>query len=136
MWSRSVRPAGEARQTAVAVVGLCGHLHRAGERVLQRHEPGRRGAAGLGQRVELLLGGLDHVPGRSFRIAGVGALGDVAADADQLAAQGELVNRAAIVGGSGGRRCAVDQVGEVADRAQLDERFVALELLGEQRRVG
>ncbi len=77
---------GDAGQAAVAAVGLCRHLDRALQGVGEGDEAG--GAlAGLGQGVERLLGDLDLVLGGMLLVAG-GRLGDLAADADQVAAQG------------------------------------------------
>src|SRR5665213_2538725 len=54
--------------------------------------------------------------------------GDVAADADQVAAQGEVVDDPGVVGGVGGRRGAVHQIRQIAHRAKFLESRIALEL--------
>ena len=76
---------GEAREAAVAAVGLRRHLHRAGEGLGELDQAAGRGAR-FGQGVELLLGALDLVPRGAVRVAGGGVGGDLAADADQVAA--------------------------------------------------
>ena len=79
---------------------------------------------------------LDLLAPREFRIADLGGGGDIAADPDQVAAQGKVVDHPRVVGGVGGRRGAVDHVGQVADAAQVLERGVALELFSQQDRLG
>jgi hypothetical protein len=125
----------QARQATVAAVGLGGHLHGPGQGVLEGHETGRGGAA-FGQGVELLFRLFDLVAGGDVGIGALGLDHDLAADADQIAAQGEVVDGAAVVLGVGGRRRALEQVGQVADAAQLLEGGVLLELLGQQDRLG
>ena len=99
------------------------------------HEPGGD-PAGLGEAVELLLGRLDLVLGGELGVALASCRGDLAADADQVAPQGQVIDRPGVVGGVGGRRGAVDQVGQVAHAAQFFETHVAGELLGQQDRFG
>ena len=94
---------GEARQAAVAAVGLGRHVHRARPGRRRRSDEAAGGAAGLGQGVELLLGRLDLVAGGESRVALGGGDGDLAADADQVAAQRQVVDHPAIVGRVGGR---------------------------------
>ena len=126
---------GQARQAAVAAVGLCGHGQGALDGVAERHEALGH-AAGLGQLVELLFGGLDLLLGVELGVARLGLGGDLAADADQVPAQGQVVDGAGVVGGVGRRRGAVDQVGQIADAAQFLERGVAGELFGDEDRLG
>jgi hypothetical protein len=117
-------------------IGLGGHLDRAAQRVAEADEAGRGGAA-FGQGVELLFGRLDLVAGGARLVAAaMGGRGDLAADADQVAAQGQVEDRAGIVADVRGRRGAVDQVGQIAQAAQLVEGRVLLELVGQQDRLG
>ena len=103
---------GNARKAAVAAVGLRRHVHRALESVGEADES--RGAlAVLGQGVERLFGVFDLLAGGVLGVA-LGAHGDVPADADQLTAQGQVVNQPAVIGRVGGGRGAVHQIGQVA----------------------
>src|SRR5207244_1869815 len=65
----------------------------------------------------------------------LGGGGDLPADADEVAAQGQVVDGAGVVRRVGGRRRAVDQDGQIADAAQLLERRVAAELFGKEDRL-
>ncbi len=131
--------AGQARHAAVAAVGLGGHLDRAAQGVAEADETGA-GRAALGQGVELLFGRLDLVAGRQLDVvladAAVGGGGDLAADADQVAAQGQVEDRAGVVADIGGGRGAVDQVGQVAQAAQFLEGRIVLELVRQQDGLG
>jgi hypothetical protein len=86
-----------------------------------------------------LFGRLDLVTGRQLALVLAVAVcggGDLAADADQVAAQGQVEDRPGVVADIGGGRGAVDQVGQVAQAAQLLEGRVVLELVGQQDRLG
>jgi hypothetical protein len=107
---------GEAGQAAVAAVGLGGHGDRALQGGGEADEAGRD-AAGLGEFEQLLFGLLDLVAGVELGVALLGEGGDVPADADQVAPQRQVVDRAGVVRGVGGRRGAVDEVGEIAHAA-------------------
>ncbi len=124
---------GQAGQAAIAAEGLGRHLHRAAQRVGEGHEPGRD-RAGLGQAVELLFGALDLIAGAA--VGGGGPDGDLAADADQVAAQGQVVDQPAIFGGVGPWRGAVHQIGQIAQPAQLIEGGVLAEPLHHHDRLG
>jgi hypothetical protein len=93
------------------------------------------GPARLGQIVELLLGRLDLLLGGRFDVAG-GFGGDLAAQADQLAAKRQVVDDPAVVCGVGGRGRAVDQVGKIAEAAQLVEGGIGLEPLHDDDGLG
>ncbi len=125
----------KAGEPAIAAISLRGHADGAAERGAEGLETGGA-AAGLGQAVELLLGRLDLVARRQLRIADLGGGGDVTADADQVAPQRQVIDHPGIFDGVGGRRRAVDQVGEIADAAQFLESRISLELLGHQDRFG
>ena len=124
---------GQARQSAVPVEGLGGHADGAGQGLVEGHEAGG-GRTGFRQGVELLFGLLDLFPRRKVRISGGGDGGDVSADPDQVPAQGQVIDHPGIVRGVGGGGSAVDQVGEVADAAELLERRIPAELFGDQDR--
>ncbi len=125
---------GQARQAPVAREGLRGHIDRALDRLAERLEPARR-CPGLGQRIELLLSVLDLV---ARRVVGVGhRLGsDIAADPDQLAPQGQVMDQPGIIGGVCGRRRAVHQVGQIAEPAQFLKGHVASEPLHQHDGLG
>ena len=126
---------GQARQAAVPGMGFGGHGHGAVQGVGEGHET-LADRAGLGQGVELLLGGLDLVAGRGFAVGGLGAGGDLLADADQIPAQRQVIDGPGIVRGMGRGRRPVHQIGQVAQAPQLLERRIAGELLGDQDRLG
>jgi len=83
-----------------------------------------------------LLSRLDLVAGVHLGVALLGRRGDLSADADQVPAQRQVIDGVGVVRGVGGRRGAVDKVGQVADAAQFFERRIAVELLGQQDRFG
>lgn len=122
---------GKAGQTAVPAVRFRGHRHGAAQGVGEVHEA-RRHATSLGELIELLFGRLDLVAGVHLGVALLRGRGDVAADADQVAAQGQVVDRRAVVRRVRGGRRAVDQVGQIADAAQFLEGGVAAELFRQQ----
>ena len=128
------QPGGHARQSAVAREGLRSHLDCALQRVGEGLEAGG-GAAGLGQGVELLLGLLDLVAGFGLCVLD-GGVGHLAADTQHLAPEGQVVDDAGVVGGVGGRRRTVYQVGEIAQAAQVLERRVAPEPLHQHDGLG
>ena len=63
-------------------------------------------------------------------------LDHLAANADQVAAQGQVIDDAGVVGGVGRRGRAVHQVGEVAQPAELVEGRVLLETFHQDGRLG
>ena len=128
------QPGGGSRQLAVALEGFGRHLHRSMQGVGEGDEALGR-PAGLGQGEQLLFGLFDLVAGGHLGVGG-GLCGDLAADANQVSAQGEVVDGAGVVGGVGGRRRAVHEVGEIADAAELLERSVPAEAVRQQDRVG
>ena len=125
---------GDTRKAAVAGEGLRGHLHSALQGVCEVLEAGGGGAC-LSQGVELLLGLLDLLAGFGLGILD-GGLGHLAADAQHFAPERQVVDDAGVVGGVGGRRRAVHQVGEVAQTPQVLERRVAPEPLHQHDRLG
>ncbi len=124
----------EAGHAAVARIGLGGHVDGAADGVGERDEAAG-GRAGLGQGIELLFGGLDLVAGGAVGVDHR-LVGDIAADADQLAAQGQVVDHPGIVDDIGRRRGPVDQVGQIAQAAQLLEGGIAAEAFHEHDRLG
>ncbi len=120
-WSRSIRPVERPARppsrlcaSAAMVTAPC----RASEKLTKPCD----GPAGLGQGEELLFGPLDLVAGGELGGRPCAAsVGDVAADADQVAAQRQVVDRPGVVRRIGGRRGAVHQVGEIAHAAQFVE---------------
>jgi hypothetical protein len=106
----------QTRQLAVTLIGLAGHLHGAGQRRREADEAGGGGPV-LGERIKGQLRLFDLLDGRRLGVGRV--LDDVAADADQVAAQGEVVDDAGVVRRIGPGRRAVDQIGEIAQAAEL-----------------
>ncbi|MNE14209.1 hypothetical protein D3C80_1070750 [compost metagenome] len=124
---------GQTSQLALALIGLARHFHGPGQGGGEVDETRRR-LARLGQGIEGLFGLFDLLVGGRI---GVGRLLDhLAADADQVAAQRQVIDDASIVGRIGGRRRAVDQVGQVAQAAELMKRRVLLEALHQDGRLG
>ena len=103
---------GDAGQLAVALVGLGRHVDRGGERVREALEAAVV-APGLGQLVEPPLGLLDLVARRGLDRRVVGDVDHVLADADQVAAHGEVVDGAAVILGVDDRGRVGGEPGEV-----------------------
>ncbi len=105
--SRSRRPVADARQLAVALIGVGGHVEGDRQRLREALEAAVI-AAGLGKIVELALGVLDLGARGQVHRRVEGDVDHVLADADQVAAQRQLIDRAAVVlrvddgGGFGG----------------------------------
>ncbi len=125
----------KAGKTTIAIISLGRHFKRTGKRHFKRLESSCC-PPGLGQGEQLLFRRLDLVARGELGITHLGGGGDVAADADEFAAKGEVVDRPGVIRRLGGRWRAIHHVGEIAYAAQLLERRVALELLGEQGGVG
>ena len=87
-----VEPGGDARQLAVALVGVRRHVDRGGQRLGEALEAAVI-AAGLGQLVELALGLLDLVARREIDRRVEGDVDHVLADRDQRAADRQVVDR-------------------------------------------
>ena len=104
-----------ARQSAVAIEGFSRHLHRAMQGVGEGLEAGR-GRAGFRQGVELLLGDFDLFARVAINV-GHGLRGYVAADADQIAAQSQIIDDPRIVRGVGRRRRAPNQIRQIGKPA-------------------
>ena len=87
---------GKSRQAAIAPVGIGGHVDGIGQRRGEGLEA-RAVFAGLGKLVKLLLGTLDL--GRRGRVDGriEGGVDHLLADPDELAADGEVVDGAAVI---------------------------------------
>ena len=95
---------GKTGQAAVPPVGVGGHVDGIGQRGGEGFEA-RAVFAGLGQLVKLLLGLLDLDRGRRIDGRIVGGVDHRLADLNELAADGEIVNGAAVILGvdDGGR---------------------------------
>ena len=110
---------GDPRQSPVTAERLGGHVHRPGYRRLETDEAGGD-HTGLGQGVELLLRRFDLIAGGAFHVdAGVDR--QFSADADEVAAQRQIVDGPGVVrriGGGGGpdRRGRRDNAGRPAPR--------------------
>ncbi len=127
-----VQTGGQARQLALALIGLARHFDGARQRLREGHEARRR-LARLGQGIQRLFGLFDLFVGGRL---GVGRLlDDLAANADQLAAQGQIIDDAGVVGGVGRGRRPVNQVGEIAQTAELLKGRVLLEPLHQDGRL-
>ena len=103
LWSRSARPVAMPRQVPVALVGLGGHVDGDLQRVGEALEAAAVAAA-LGDLVELALGLLDLLARAGVDRRVIGDVDDVLADADQVAPDRQIVDRAAVVLGVDDRR--------------------------------
>ncbi len=117
---------GEARQSAVAPIGVGGHVDGVGQRGGEGLEA-RAVFAGLGQLVKLLLGAFDLHRGRRVDRRIEGGIDHRLADLDELAAQREVVDGAAVIlgiddGGGVGR-----QASEILRDGEIARRRVGLE---------
>ena len=92
------QPGGEPGQLAVALIGMGRHLDGGGQRLGEALEAAVV-AAGLRQFVEIALGLLDLVLGPRIDRRIIGGVDEVLADPDQRAAQREVVDGTAVVGG-------------------------------------
>ncbi|MND83426.1 hypothetical protein D3C80_752900 [compost metagenome] len=128
-----VQPGSQTGQLALALIGLARHFDGAGQGGGEVDEARGR-LARLGQRIEGLFGLFDLFVGGRVRVGRL--LDHLAADADQVATQGQVIDDAGIVGRVGRRGGAVDQVGEVAQTAELMKRRVLLEPLHQNGRFG
>ncbi|MNQ76957.1 hypothetical protein D3C85_918090 [compost metagenome] len=128
-----VQAGGQTRQLALTLIGFARHFDGAGQGGREVDEARRR-LARLSQRIEGLFRLFDlFVGGRLW----VGRLLDhLAADTDQVATQGKVIDDAGVVGGVGRRRSAVDEVGQVAQATELVEGRVLLEPLHQDGRLG
>ena len=108
---------GNAGEAAVTLIGAGGHV----DGVRQGAGEGMEALtvfSGFGEAVERLLGALDEILGGFLDRRIEGFVHDVGADADELAALGQLVNHAAIFFGiddGGGRRGKPREIGGAAD---------------------
>ena len=93
----------EARQLAVALEGARRHVDRGGERLREALEA-RAVAVGLGEFVEPALGVLDLLARREVDRRLERDVDHVLADADQIAAQRQVVDGAAVIRGVDHRR--------------------------------
>ena len=94
----------DARQVAVALVGAGRHVDRGGQRLGEALEAGIV-TAGLGDFVEFAFGVLDVASRRGVDRRVVGEVDHVLADRDQIAADREVVDGAAVIlGVDDGRR--------------------------------
>ena len=120
---------------AVALERGLGHVDRFDDGGLEGRQPAL-GLAGLGQAVELLLGGFDLVGGGDLEVLGEGVVDHVLAERDQLAPEVEVVDGAAVVARVHDGDGAALQLGEVVRAAGLGERLVLVEQGLERDRVG
>ena len=117
--SRSRRPVESAGQAAIALIGGTCHVDGVGQGLHDGLEA-LAVFAGLGHGIERLLGALDQVLGTVLDIGVEGLVDHLGADADELPALGELIDRAAIflgVDDGGGARRKPRQIGGAADVA-------------------
>ena len=122
----STRPRGDAGQLALALVGGGRHVDGVRERVGEALEAAVV-AAGLGELVEAALGLLDLVARRGFDRRVVGDVDDVLADADQVAADREVVDGAAVILGVDDGRRLGGEAGEILRDGDAAEILVARE---------
>ena len=135
----------QAGQAAVALIGARRHVDRGGQRLGEALKAGIV-ASGLGDFVEFALGLLDVVQRRRIDRRVVGEIDHVLADRDQIAADREVVDGAAIVlgiddrGRFGGepRQILIDrQAGDVEiARQERLQRHRGRELVGADQSAG
>ena len=98
------QPGGESRQAAVALIGARRHVDRGGERLREALEAALV-ASGFGELEKLALGVFDMALRRRLDRRVVGEVDHVLADGDQVAADRQIVDGAAVVlGVDDGRR--------------------------------
>ena len=126
---------GDAGNMTIALEGDFGHRDSVGEGGVEALESALILTARR-ELVEAVLGELDLVERRGVEVDFVGTVDHVLAEADQLAAEEPVVDRAAIVLGvddADGRRRQARQVGPAAG---IVERAVVLEIVAQRDRVG
>ena len=130
-----VEAGGESGQLGVALVGRLGGVDGGRDRGREGNEAALR-FAGLGETEELLFRLLDLLGGGVVEARLVGGVDHVLADADQLPAQRQIVDVAAVVLGVDDGGGGAGEVAEVARAIGIDERRVAVErrLQGQRRR--
>ncbi len=124
-----------AGELALAPERGVGGVDRGLERGAEGLQPGLD-LAGRRQIVEPLLGGLDLGRALVVEIVLVGVVDDVLAERDQLAAQMQVVHRAAVVLGVDDRGDRAREPHQIGVTADLREIAVGLEILLERDRVG
>ena len=117
---------GETRQAAIAPIGIGRHVDGVGERGGERLEA-RAVFAGLGELVELLLGVLDLHRRRRIDRRIEGRVDHGLADLDQLAADGEVVDGAAVILGIDDGRGIGGEAPQILRHGELADRLVVLE---------
>lgn len=122
-------PGGDARELAVALVGLGRHVDGRRERIGEFLEAAVV-LAGFGEFVEAPLGRLDLVAGPGLDRRLVGAVDHVLADGDEAAADGQIVDGAAVlarIDDGGGFRREAGEVLHRRDAAEIDVAEIGLE---------
>ncbi len=129
------QPRGHAGDVAVALVGGLRGADRLRQRLGEDDRPAFDLAA-LGQGEEALLGLLDLVGGLRLARLLVGVVDHLLAELDELAAQKEVVDDLAVIGGVDDADHRGGQSDEVLRAADLAEGGVLVELTFEGHRVG
>ena len=117
---------GDARQVAVAAERHLRHVDRLAQRVGEADEAALELAI-LPELEQLRLGALDLAGGGDVEVVRVGVVDHVLPHPDQLAAQEQVVDGAAVIGGADHRHDAGREFGEIRGAAQVAEILVALE---------
>ena len=112
-----------------------GHLDRRHQRALELLESAFD-LPDAGQLEQLVLGGFDLSRSRLVEIRLVGVVDDVLAEIDQLPAQEQVVDRAAVMFGVDDVERIGRQLGQIAHAADLGQSLVLLEIALERRRAG
>ena len=133
LWSRSVEAGGDAAEVPVALVGLGRHVDGGLERVGEALEAAVVAAA-LGDGVEPPLGFLDLLARARIDRRVIGDVDHVLADLDQLAADREIVDGAAVVEGVDDRRRLGGEPGEILRHGDAAEIVLAEKGLQRDRR--
>ena len=116
----------EAGEAAVALVGGVGDLDRVDDGAAEGLEA-LVDLALLAELVERLLGLDDLVLGLAVELGAGGLLGDGLAEADQLAADGEVVEELGVVAGGEERDRGAGEADEVGGAAELGEAGIVFE---------
>ena len=124
-----------AGEPAVALIGLLDHLDGAGQR---RGEllPAGIDAAFFGKLVEAVLSRFDLLRRRLVERPVVGVVHHFLADADEGAAQRQVVDRPSVMLGVDHRHGGAGEAGQILTAAGLLQRLVSLEIMLESHGIG
>lgn len=131
----TVEAGGDAGDVAFALERRLRHVDGGVDRETQRLELSVL-VAGGGQVEERLLGLFDLLLGAGVEVVGIGAVDHLLAQADQLAAQKEVVDQPAVLGRVDDGDCRAGKLGEVLDAADLGQGRILLEIVFQRGGAG